>query len=42
LCPQELTKLQSILQQKEKELTEVRVKSASVAVAANLENSRQV
>ncbi len=38
----ELTKLQNILQQKERELTEVRVKSANVAVAANLENSKQV
>ena len=38
----ELTKLQNILQQKERELTEVKVKSANVAVAANLENSKQV
>ena len=42
IVKQELTKLQTILQQKEKELTEVKVKSASVAVAANLENSKLV
>ena len=39
---QELTKLQSILLEKERELTEVKVKSATVAVAANLENTKQV
>lgn len=38
----ELTKLHSLLQQKERELTEVRVNSENVAVAANLENSKQV
>ena len=42
IVKQELTKLQTILQQKEKELTEVKVKSASVAVAANLENTKLV
>ena len=39
---QELTKLQNILLEKERELTEVKVKSATVAVAANLENTKQV
>ena len=39
---QELTKLQTILLEKERELTEVRVKSATVAVTANLENTKQV
>ena len=42
LVKHELTKLQSILQQKEKELTEVKVQHATVAVAANLENTKQV
>ena len=42
IVKQELTKLHTILQQKEKELTEVKVKSASVAVAANLENTKLV
>ena len=39
---EELNKLQSILLEKERELTEVKVQSATVAVAANLEITKQV